>query len=154
MNEISHGRVVEIFSDGACSGNPGPGGYGTILRWGDRQRELSGYESQTTNNRMELMGAIAGLEVLKRACRVRLTTDSQYLFRGMTEWIEGWRGKGWKNSRKEEVLNRDLWERLYQLCRKHQVEWVWVRGHAGHVENERCDQLAREAIQTGKGKSI
>jgi ribonuclease HI len=141
--------TVEIFSDGACSGNPGPGGYGTILRWGKSEKELSGYEPQTTNNRMELMGAIAGLEALKRPCQVRVTTDSQYLFRGMTQWIEGWQSKGWKNSRKEEVLNRDLWERLLELGRKHRVEWVWVRGHAGHPENERCDQLAREAILRG-----
>ncbi len=139
-------NIVEIFSDGACSGNPGPGGYGTILRFGDHVKELSGYDPETTNNRMELLGAIAGLEALKRPCRVRLTTDSQYLVKGMTEWIAGWQRKGWKNSKKEEVANRDLWERLLELCKKHQVEWHWVRGHDGHVENERCDELARAAI--------
>ncbi|PLX94472.1 MAG: ribonuclease HI [Desulfuromonas sp.] len=139
-------KVVEIFSDGACSGNPGPGGYGTILRYNGTEKELSGYEVETTNNRMELLGAIVGLEALTRPCRVRLTTDSQYLVKGMTEWIEGWVSKGWKNSQKKDVLNRDLWERLLALCEKHQVEWVWVRGHDGHDENERCDELAREAI--------
>lgn len=139
-------RFVEIFSDGACSGNPGPGGYGTILRYGAHVKELSGYDPETTNNRMELLGAISGLEALKNSCRVRLTTDSQYLVKGMTEWIEGWRKKGWKNSKKDEVANRDLWERLLVLSKKHQVEWVWVKGHAGHPENERCDELARLAI--------
>lgn len=141
---------VEIFSDGACSGNPGPGGWGTILRSGGQVRELSGYSPDTTNNRMEMLGAIAGLEALKRPCRVRITTDSQYLVKGMTEWIHGWQKKGWKNSKKEEVLNRDLWERLLELSRKHQVEWAWVRGHAGHPENERCDELARAAIAAGR----
>ncbi|WP_225073330.1 ribonuclease HI [Desulfuromonas sp. CSMB_57] len=142
--------VVEIFSDGACSGNPGPGGWGTLLRWDGHTRELSGFEAQTTNNRMEMMAAIAGLEALKRPCRVRVTTDSQYLYKGITEWIHGWRKKGWKNSKKEEVANRDLWERLLELTSKHQVEWHWVRGHNGHPENERCDELARAAITAGK----
>lgn len=148
MNDIQ--TLVEIFSDGACSGNPGPGGWGTILRAGGQTKELSGFAPQTTNNRMEMLGAIAGLEALKRPCRVRLTTDSQYLVKGMTEWIYGWQKKGWKNSKKEEVLNRDLWERLLELSRKHQVEWTWVRGHAGHPENERCDELARAAIAAGR----
>lgn len=142
--------VVEIFSDGACSGNPGPGGWGTLLRWDGHTRELSGYEAQTTNNRMEMMAAIAGLEALKRPCRARVTTDSQYLYKGITEWIHGWRKKGWKNSKKEEVANRDLWERLLELTAKHQVEWHWVRGHNGHPENERCDELARAAITAGQ----
>ncbi len=142
--------LVDIFSDGACSGNPGPGGWGTILRAGGQTKELSGFAPQTTNNRMELLGAIAGLEALKRPCKVRLTTDSQYLVKGMTEWIHGWRRNGWKNSKKEEVLNRDLWERLLELSRLHQVEWVWVRGHNGHAENERCDELARAAISAGR----
>ena len=141
--------VVEIFSDGACSGNPGPGGWGTLLRCDGHTRELSGYEAQTTNNRMEMMAAIAGLEALKRPCRARVTTDSQYLYKGITEWIHGWRKKGWKNSKKEEVANRDLWERLLELTSKHQVEWHWVRGHNGHPENERCDELARAAITAG-----
>ena len=141
-------QCVEIFSDGACSGNPGPGGYGTILRYGKHEKELSGYAAETTNNRMEMLGAIAGLEALKPPCQVRLISDSQYLVKGMTEWIDGWQRKGWKNSKKEEVANRDLWERLLELAKKHQVEWVWVKGHAGHLENERCDELARlEIIQ-------
>ena len=138
--------MVEIYSDGACSGNPGPGGYGTILRYGNHEKELSGYDAETTNNRMEMLGAIAGLEALKQPCRVRLTTDSQYLVKGMTEWIAGWQRKGWKNSKKEEVANRDLWERLLALANTHQINWVWVKGHAGHEENERCDELARMEI--------
>lgn len=141
---------VEIFSDGACSGNPGPGGWGTLLRFGGHEKELSGYETETTNNRMELIGAIAGLEELKRPCRVILTTDSQYVKKGMTEWIEGWVKRGWKNSQKKPVANRDLWERLLALTEPHQVEWHWVRGHDGHAENERCDALAREAIDAGR----
>lgn len=145
---------VEIYSDGACSGNPGPGGYGTILRYGQHVKELSGSDPETTNNRMELLGAIRGLEALKHPCRVRLTTDSQYLVKGMTEWIEGWRKKGWKNSKREEVANRDLWERLLELVALHQVEWVWVKGHAGHEENERCDELARLAIAKDSDKLV
>lgn len=139
-------QLVEIFSDGACSGNPGPGGYGTILRCGDHVKELSGFAALTTNNRMELLGAIAGLEALKRPCRVRLTTDSQYLIKGVTEWSAGWRRNGWRNSKKEEVANRDLWERLLELVKIHDIEWIWVKGHDGHVENERCDELARSEI--------
>ncbi len=138
--------IVEIFSDGACSGNPGPGGYGTILRYGEHVKELSGYDPETTNNRMEMLGAIRGLEALRQPCHVRLTTDSQYLVKGMTEWISGWQKKGWRNSKKEEVANRDLWERLLELTRIHQVDWIWVKGHAGHEENERCDELARMEI--------
>ena len=143
---MNQSTVVEIFSDGACSGNPGPGGYGTILRYGNNEKELSGYAAETTNNRMEMLGAIAGLEALKRPCRVCLTTDSQYLVKGMTEWIENWQRKNWKNSKKEEVANRDLWERLLGLAEKHQIDWIWVKGHDGHLENERCDELARLEI--------
>ena len=143
-------KIVEIFSDGACSGNPGPGGWGTILRWNGNVKELSGFEPETTNNRMELIGAIEGLASLKRPCTVRLTTDSQYLKKGMTEWIDGWVRRGWKNSQKKDVANRDLWERLLELTAVHQVEWHWVRGHAGHPENERCDELARAALQAGR----
>ena len=142
--------LVEIFSDGACSGNPGPGGWGTLLRCGGQEKELSGYDPETTNNRMELIGAIAGLEELKRPCRVTVTTDSQYVKKGMTEWIDGWVKRGWKNSQKKPVANRDLWERLLALTKAHQVEWHWVRGHDGHAENERCDALARAAIETGR----
>ena len=141
---------VEIFSDGACSGNPGPGGWGTVLRFGEIEKELSGFEAETTNNRMELTAAIAGLEALKRPCRVRLTTDSEYLKKGITEWIDGWVRRGWKNAQKKPVANRDLWERLLALRKKHQIEWHWVRGHTGHAENERCDELARAAIERSR----
>jgi ribonuclease HI len=146
---------VEIFCDGACSGNPGPGGFGCILRSGSREKELTGADPHTTNNRMELLAAITALESLKRPCEVVLTTDSQYLVKGMTEWIQLWIRKGWKNSKKEDVLNRDLWERLLSLTALHQVHWRWIRGHNGHPENERCDELARGAIlvmqkRTGK----
>ncbi len=137
---------VEIFCDGACSGNPGPGGFGCILRSGAREKELAGADPHTTNNRMELTAAITALESLKRPCDVVLTTDSQYLVKGMTEWIQGWLRRGWKNSKKEDVLNRDLWERLLALSRTHRIQWVWIRGHNGHPENERCDELARQAI--------
>jgi ribonuclease HI len=138
---------VEIFCDGACSGNPGPGGFGAILRAGNSVKELSGSARETTNNRMEMTAAITALEALNRPCRVRLTTDSQYLVKGMREWLAGWISKGWRNSKKEPVLNRDLWERLDALARMHTVEWLWVKGHAGHPENERCDELARQAIK-------
>ena len=138
---------VEIFSDGACSGNPGVGGWGTILRSGGTEKELSGAEWETTNNRMEMTGAIRGLEALKRPCDVVVTTDSQYLVKGMTEWLSGWIRKGWVNSKKEPVLNRDLWERLLELSKTHRIQWAWIRGHNGHPENERCDALARGAIE-------
>jgi len=138
---------IEIFSDGACSGNPGVGGWGTILRSGDTEKELSGAEWETTNNRMEMTGAIRGLEALKRPCDVVVTTDSQYLVKGMNEWLPGWIRKGWVNSKKEPVLNRDLWERLHELSKIHRVQWAWIRGHNGHPENERCDALARGAIE-------
>ncbi len=141
---------VEIFCDGACSGNPGPGGYGAILRYGGHEKELSGAEAETTNNRMELTGAISALESLKRPCSVVLTSDSQYLVKGMTEWLDGWVKKGWKNSKKEPVLNQDLWARLLKLAKIHRIEWVWVRGHDGHPENERCDELARKALEKFK----
>ncbi len=139
--------AVEIFCDGACSGNPGVGGFGCILRYGGHAKELSGAAGDTTNNRMEMTAAITALESLKRPCWVKLTTDSQYLVKGMTEWLPGWVRKKWINSKKEPVLNRDLWERLLELSRKHRIEWIWVRGHAGHPENERCDELARQAIE-------
>jgi ribonuclease HI len=144
---------VEIFCDGACSGNPGVGGFGCILRCGDKEKELSGAEQMTTNNRMELTGAIVALESLKRPCEVTLTTDSQYLVKGMTEWINGWIRRDWKNSKKEPVLNRDLWERLLDLGKKHKITWTWVQGHNGHVENERCDALARAAIEEQKKRT-
>jgi len=147
---MANDKLVEIFSDGACSGNPGPGGWGTLLRWDGHVKELSGYAPETTNNRMELTAAIEGLAALKRPCRVRVTTDSEYVKKGITEWIAGWVRRGWKNSQKKDVANRDLWEELLAQTRRHQVEWHWVRGHAGHAENERCDELARAAIATGR----
>lgn len=146
---VSNDLTVEIFCDGACSGNPGPGGYGAILRYGGRVKELSGGARDTTNNRMEMTAAIEALRQLKRPCRVVITTDSQYLVKGMTEWIDGWQRKGWRNSKREPVVNKDLWELLLALTKPHAVQWNWVRGHDGHVENERCDQLAREGIPAG-----
>ncbi len=144
--EKSDLHSVEIFCDGACSGNPGPGGYGAILRCGKHEKEISGGAKETTNNRMELSAAIEALRLLTKPCRVTITTDSQYLVKGMTEWIAGWQRKGWRNSKKEPVLNRDLWELLLELTKPHVVQWKWVRGHDGHLENERCDQLARDGI--------
>ncbi len=136
---------VDLFTDGACLGNPGPGGWGALLRFGDRERELSGGEAQTTNNRMELMAAIAGLEALRKPCVVELTTDSQYVMRGIEEWLPRWIAKGWRTAGGEPVKNRDLWERLAAARAPHKVTWRWVKGHAGHVENERVDRLARDA---------
>ena len=143
---MSHPPEVEIFTDGACSGNPGPGGWGTILRMGEKERELSGGEAATTNNRMELMAAIAGLEALQRPCRVRLTTDSKYVLDGATKWIKGWKRNGWKTADKKPVKNVDLWQRLDAAHALHKVDWRWVKGHSGHAENERVDELARRAI--------
>lgn len=139
--------LVEAFTDGACSGNPGPGGWGVVLRWRGHEKELSGGEAETTNNRMELMAAIQALETLKRPSRVRLTSDSQYLRQGITQWIHAWRRKGWKTADKKPVKNKDLWERLTAAMDRHEVEWVWTRGHAGHPENERADALARQALE-------
>jgi ribonuclease HI len=143
--EGTPGRVV-IHTDGACSGNPGPGGWGAILEWGDHRREVKGGEPHTTNNRMELMAAISALEALKRPCDVDIHTDSQYLRQGITEWIHNWKRNSWRNSAKKPVLNADLWQRLDAAVARHTVHWHWVRGHAGHDLNERADQLAREAI--------
>lgn len=143
---------VEIFCDGACSGNPGVGGWGCILRYGETVKELSGADGETTNNRMEMTAAIEALSSLKRPCEVVLTTDSQYLVKGMTEWMSGWVRKGWVNSKKEPVLNRELWERLLALSKVHKIRWAWVRGHNGHPENERCDELARGAIEALRGR--
>jgi ribonuclease HI len=140
------GEIVEIFSDGACLGNPGPGGYGVILRYGDSEREISGYSPETTNNRMELRAVIAGLEALKRPSQVQVVTDSNYVFKGITTWIHTWQKKNWLSSSKRPVLNRDLWERLLRASKPHTIDWQWIRGHAGHPENERCDRLARMAI--------
>jgi ribonuclease HI len=139
-------QTVEIWTDGACSGNPGPGGWGAILRFGDAEKELSGGEAQTTNNRMEMMAAIAGLEALTKPCTVSLTTDSVYVKDGLTKWIHGWKRNGWKTADKKPVKNEDLWKRLEAAAGRHRVTWHWVKGHAGHPENERADALARGAI--------
>ena len=138
---------VEIFTDGACSGNPGPGGYGAILKFNQKIKEISGYESNTTNNRMELMAVIQALRQLKRPCRVKIYSDSSYVVKGMTEWLPGWIKRNWINSQKKPVLNKDLWEILLDLSRPHDIEWIWIKGHHGHEHNERCDELARKAIQ-------
>ena len=138
--------LLEIFTDGACSGNPGPGGYGAILRFNGRTKEISGWENPTTNNRMEMTAVIEALRQLKRPCRIRITTDSNYVIKGMTEWIPGWIRRNWQNSQKKPVLNKDLWETMLKLSKPHQIEWKWVKGHKGHKENERCDELARMAL--------
>lgn len=153
MQKDKNRSCVEIFSDGACSGNPGVGGFGAILRFGEKEKELSGSEAMTTNNRMELMGVIAALEALKVPCRVKITTDSSYVVKGMTEWIGDWIKRGWKNSQKKDVLNRDLWERLLKAAEPHDITWCWVKGHNGHVENERCDALALHQIKLHKKSS-
>ncbi len=139
-------EVVEIFTDGACSGNPGPGGWGALLRYKGVEKELSGGEAQTTNNRMELMAAIAALEALKRPSRVSLTTDSVYVRDGITKWIHDWKKRSWKTAAKKPVKNVDLWQRLEAAQAQHRVDWHWIKGHAGHPENERADQLARDEV--------
>ncbi len=138
---------VLLFTDGACSGNPGPGGWGALLRYREHEKELSGGEPDTTNNRMEMLAAIHGLETLKRPTRVRICTDSQYVMKGITEWLAGWKRRGWKTADRQPVKNVDLWQRLETALAPHQVEWEWVRGHNGHPENERVDRLARAAIE-------
>jgi ribonuclease HI len=137
---------VEMFTDGACRGNPGPGGWGALLRYGGHEKELCGGEAQTTNNRMELMAAIAGLESLTRECDVKLYTDSKYVMQGITEWIDNWKAKGWKTASRQPVKNVDLWQRLDAARARHDVQWHWVKGHNGHVENERADVLANRGI--------
>jgi ribonuclease HI len=140
--------LVEIFTDGACKGNPGPGGWGAVLRYGDKERELSGGEPETTNNRMELMAAIRALQALKRPSEVRLTTDSAYLRDGITRWIHGWQKNGWRTAAKKPVKNAELWQELLEAAAPHQIEWHWVKAHNGHVENERADRLAHNAAIT------
>lgn len=144
---ISKSEVqVEIFTDGACSGNPGPGGWGVLLRYGETVRTLSGAEKHTTNNRMELMAAIMGLKALQRPCRVLLVTDSNYVRQGITQWLAQWRQRGWRTADNKPVKNQDLWEILSVLAQEHEIEWQWVKGHSGHPENDQVDALAREAI--------
>lgn len=139
-------QEVNIFTDGACRGNPGPGGWGAILRSGDHEKTLKGAEPETTNNRMELTAAIEALEALKRGCRVQLTTDSQYVRNGITQWMAAWKKRGWKTADRKPVKNRDLWERLDEAVSRHEVQWHWVKGHSGHPENEMADRLANDAI--------
>jgi ribonuclease HI len=141
---------VVIYSDGACSGNPGPGGWGAILMSGEHVKEIHGGEAATTNNRMELMAAIQALETLKRPCKVEVHTDSQYVMKGISEWIHGWKARGWKTADKKPVKNDDLWRRLDTARSKHDVAWKWVKGHAGHEHNERADELARLGMQEFK----
>jgi ribonuclease HI len=138
--------VVDIFTDGACRGNPGVGGWGVILRCKDQEKYLKGACQDTTNNRMELMAAICALESLKKSCEVNLTTDSKYVRDGITEWMPNWKKRDWRNSKNQEVKNKDLWQRLDAVVQKHKVSWHWVKGHSGHVENELADQLANQAI--------
>ena len=142
-------KRVEMFTDGACSGNPGPGGWGAILRYKTAEKELSGYSPATTNNRMELTAVVEGLRAIKEPCHITIYTDSRYLKEGITSWIHKWKQNGWKTSTKTPVKNQDLWEALDAAARKHTIEWRWIRGHAGHPENERADRLARDAICRG-----
>ncbi len=148
MTELPH---VEIATDGACKGNPGPGGWGALIRFGGHEKELSGGEAQTTNNRMELMAAIEGLNALTKPCRVTLSTDSRYVMDGLTKWIHGWRRNGWKTADRKPVKNAELWQALVAAAEPHRVEWKWVKGHAGHPDNERADRLASDAaVKAGR----
>jgi ribonuclease HI len=144
---------VEIYTDGACSGNPGPGGWGAILRFKGVERELSGGEMQTTNNRMEMMAVLVALNTLTRPCAVDIYTDSEYVKKGMTEWLRGWKARGWKTADKKPVKNDDLWKALDEAAGRHKIDWHWVKGHAGHPENERADQLARDGIRKVKDQA-
>ncbi len=139
---------VKIYTDGACKGNPGSGGWGALLISGKHEKELFGGEAETTNNRMELMAVIQALGALKRPCEIELHTDSQYVLKGITEWLEGWKAKGWKTAGKTPVKNVDLWQTLDEACRKHQIEWIWVKGHAGDPGNERADALANKGVES------
>ena len=142
----TQGKVVHIYTDGACKGNPGPGGWGALLAWNGTERELFGGEPATTNNRMELTAVIEALAALNRPCRVVLHTDSQYVQKGITEWINGWKARGWRTAAKEPVKNSDLWKKLDEIVRSHDIEWIWVKGHAGHAGNERADALANRGV--------
>ncbi len=152
-NQATTDKVVYIFTDGACSGNPGPGGWGALLRYDQVEKTLSGFEAHTTNNRMELMAAIVALESLTRGCVVALTTDSQYVQQGISLWMANWKRRNWKTANNQAVKNQDLWQRLDAVSALHQITWHWVKGHAGHPENECCDALARAAIDQGLARS-
>ena len=147
---MSEKKIVEAWTDGACSGNPGPGGWGVLLRFGTVEKELMGGEPQTTNNRMELMAAIQALEAMKRPVELHLHTDSQYVKNGISQWIHGWKKNGWKTAGKDPVKNEDLWRRLDELVGRHKVTFHWIKGHAGHVENERADALARDGLRAAR----
>jgi ribonuclease HI len=140
-------KKIEIFTDGACKGNPGPGGWGAILRMGKHEKELSGSDPQTTNNRMEMTGVIRALNALTEPCEITICTDSRYVIDGMTKWVHGWQKKGWVNASKQPVRNADLWHDLIEACGRHKITWQWVRGHDGHIENERADKLASDAAR-------
>jgi ribonuclease HI len=150
MSTEASSEIVDIYTDGACSGNPGPGGWGALLRLGQVEKELCGGEMATTNNRMEMMAVIEALQTLKRPVQVRVHTDSQYVQKGISEWIHGWKRRGWKTADKKPVKNEDLWRRLDTLAAGHRIEWHWVKGHAGHAENERADALARAGIDIAR----
>lgn len=149
---MSSNEIVEIYTDGACSGNPGPGGWGALLLYGEHEKEITGGEFETTNNRMELVAAIEALNLLKRPCKVTLYTDSTYVKNGITEWIEGWKAKGWKTAAKKPVKNADLWQALDAAAARHEIDWQWVKGHAGNPENERADALANQGMALYKGE--
>ena len=140
-------KSIEIFTDGACSGNPGPGGWGAILRYGKTEKEMSGGQLQTTNNQMEVKAVIEALKSLKEPCQITLYSDSQYVVRGMTEWVPNWEAQGWRTAAKKPVANQELWQELVEQAKRHQIRYQWVKGHAGHPENERCDALARAQIE-------
>jgi ribonuclease HI len=142
----SHGRTINIYTDGACKGNPGPGGWGAVLEYDGQEKELYGGERSTTNNRMELTAVIEALAALKRPCRIVLHTDSQYVQKGITEWLRGWKARGWRTASKEPVKNVDLWMKLDEAVRSHEIRWVWVKGHSGHDGNERADALANKGV--------
>jgi ribonuclease HI len=145
-------KQVEIFTDGACKGNPGPGGWGAIIRYGAHEKEISGGDPDTTNNRMEMWAVIQALNILIVPCQVKAHTDSKYVIEGITKWVHGWQRNGWKNASKQPVRNADLWHDLIEAAGKHQVEWIWVKGHSGHVENERADRLASDAAEAAAAR--
>ena len=148
LPEAETSKAVELFTDGACLGNPGPGGWAALLRFNSSERELSGGEADTTNNRMEMKAVMEGLRALSRPCSVIIATDSQYVLKGMTEWIAGWKRKNWRTADKKPVKNADLWQRLDELAQQHEIEWIWIKGHAGHVGNEHADALANRGVES------